>query len=78
MCVGVHLVALVDESIDVHVVLDDELGQVLDVRSHDGMLAHLQVVVLVLRVEEIAHALAVDLHVGDLDGALDGRRRRRR
>ena len=67
---GARLVALVDEPVNVGVLLDDELGQVLDVGAEQGVLAHLQVALLVLGVEEVAHALTVDLHVGDLDGRL--------
>jgi len=70
---GARLVALVDEPVHVQVVLDHQLGQVLDVRAQDRVLAHLQVVLLVLGVEEVAHPLAVDLHVGDLDGGVHAR-----
>ncbi len=60
------LVPSVHEVSDVMVGRDGELGQVLDVRPHDGMLSHPQRS-FTLGVEQIPHALAVDLHIGHLN-----------
>ena len=48
---------------------DRHLREVLDVGPEQRVLPHPEVA-SVLRVEEVPHALAVDLHVTDLDGVL--------
>ena len=48
---------------------DGELGEVLYVGPEQRVLPHAQVT-RVLRVEQVPHALAVNLHVAHLDGIL--------
>lgn len=59
------LVALVHQLVDVLVGGDGQLGQVLHVRPEQRVLADAEVAAIV-RVQEIADSLAVDLHVGNL------------
>ena len=58
-------VADLDETVDVLERGDGELGEVLDVRAQQRVLAHAQVVA-VLGVQQVTHPLTVDLHVADL------------
>lgn len=59
------LVARVHQVLDVAVGSDGQLGQVLHVGSHQRVLSHAQVP-LVLGVQQVTHALAVDFHVAHL------------
>jgi len=59
-------VSLVDEVVDVSERRDRQFAQVLDVRSVQRMFSDAQVT-RVLRVEQIAHVFAVDLHVAHLN-----------
>ena len=63
------LVTLVHQLVNVGVRCDRELREVFDVRPEQRVLPHPEVA-SVLRVEEVAHALAVNLHVADLDRVL--------
>lgn len=60
----------VHQILDVIVRCDSELGEVLDVGPHQGMFTDTQVA-FVLGIEQVPHALAVDLHVTHL--AHDGK-----
>lgn len=62
------LVPRVHEVLDVIVGGHGQLGKVLDVWAHKGMLPHPQVP-LVLGVQEVPHTLTVYLHVAHLDRA---------
>lgn len=60
-----HLSSLVHECLNVCEALYSELGERLDVRTETGVLSDLEVA-LVVRIEEVADFLLVDLGVGDL------------
>lgn len=60
------LVPRVHEILDVIVGGHSQLGKVLNIRAHKGMLPHPQVP-LVLGVQEVPHALTVYFHVAHLE-----------
>ena len=65
LCSSPGLVPRVHEVLDVVVGGDGQLGQVLNIGPHQGVLADPQVA-LVLGVQQVTHTLTVDLHVAHL------------
>ena len=63
---GARLVALVHQVVDVGVLGHGQLAQVLHVGAEQGVLAHAQVA-LGVGVQQVPHALTVNLHVAHLD-----------
>ena len=74
LCPSPGLVPRVHEVLDVVVGGDGQLGQVLHVGPHQRVLADPQVA-LVLGVQQVTHALAVDLHVAHLNAERGGQHR---